>query len=92
MATPALKTCEICEYSWDARTWTKCPRCCGSHVPTDPSPAAIRLACLAIQKTWSRADRHRRTCDSYRPVHADTSVVARVGDGMRRRDTADGGD
>lgn len=84
------KTCPTCEYTWDARTWTRCPRCCGTSKPHEPSPAEIRAACLAIQRTWTPGERRKRTHESYRVVHADTPQVARVGDGMRRRDAEDG--
>jgi hypothetical protein len=49
-----LTTCDVCEYTWDARTWTKCPRCCGSAKAYEPTQAEIRQACERIRQNWTR--------------------------------------
>lgn len=89
MKPNVLTTCPICAYEWDARTWTRCPRCVSTMRAYEPSPAEIRLACFAIQRTWTRAEERKRRV--VKRVDLDVVRVSRGGDHMRRRD-ADGSD
>jgi hypothetical protein len=50
-----LTTCDVCEYSWDARTWTRCPRCVATMKAYEPSPTEIRAACERIRRDWPRS-------------------------------------
>ena len=52
MSDAILTTCDVCEYTWDARTWTRCPRCMGHPKAYEPSQAEIRQACELIRQGW----------------------------------------
>ena len=76
----AIKRCPQCRRVY--QRGGRCPHCMCDM----PTPATIRRRCLALQATWSEAERRGRTCGAYRPQPVETPVVERVGDGMRRRD------
>ena len=50
-----LTTCPECEYTWDARTWTRCPRCMGTMKAYEPTESEIRMACELIRRGWPRS-------------------------------------
>ena len=54
MRNDILTTCDECGWTWDARTWTKCPRCMGHSKAYEPSQAEIRQACEQIRRGWPR--------------------------------------
>lgn len=71
-----LKTCEVCGWEWDPHPWTKCPRCAGHSKVWEPTQAEIRVACLAIQATWSKTVRRQRC--AVKPVPVETHVATLV--------------
>ena len=75
--------CEICGIQYKGRR-SKCPRCTARTRAFEPTPAEIRLACLAIQATWSpRMERSRRNDWG---VELEIAVVRVVTDHMVRRE------
>lgn len=75
-----IKRCPQCRTEY--RRGGRCPRCnCDL-----PSKKTIRRRCLALQATWTEADRARHCCGAYLPVAAETAVIARATDHMRRRE------
>jgi hypothetical protein len=72
-----LTTCDVCEYTWDARTWTRCPRCMGTLRAYEPSQAEIRERCLTIQKTWSKAEQRKRCAVQAVPAEIHVATLVR---------------
>jgi hypothetical protein len=70
-----LTTCDVCAYTWNARTWTKCPRCCATAKVYEPTASAIQAACLEIQRNWSRREEVSRRVPAYRQRPAEAAVV-----------------
>lgn len=58
-----MKRCEECGRVSDFTDGERCPSC-KAFVPDAND---IRLACLAIRKTWSPGTRLTRTNEAYRP-------------------------
>jgi hypothetical protein len=75
MADP-LTTCDTCGWIWNAHTWTRCPRCMGTHAAYEPDLVAIRAACLKIQAGWTRKEERKRRATQ--PVHAEIKLATRV--------------
>lgn len=84
-----LTTCPTCEWTWDARTWTRCPRCMGTLRAYEPNASEIRVACEAIQRTWSPAVRWSRCCGAYRTTEYLEIELAHGGPDNAQRDYLD---
>lgn len=61
-----LTTCDVCEWTWDARTWTRCPRCMGTHKAYEPSGSEITAACEEIRASWSAELNNSRRVGVYK--------------------------
>ena len=78
-----LTTCDVCGWTWDARTWTRCPRCVGHMKAYEPSQAEILAACERIRQDWSR---HRLASQEGHSEDIEITEVHQVGDHMVRRE------
>lgn len=72
-----LTTCPECQWTWDARTWTRCPRCMGTHRAYEPTQSEIRASCLAIQKTWSKTEQRKRCTSNPVPAYIKAAALVR---------------
>jgi hypothetical protein len=82
-----MKTCEVCGWTWDPNPWWKRPRCIARSKAYEPSPDEIRQACAKIQADWSKAEERKRR--QVKNPAAETAVVVRVTDHMRRNQEID---
>jgi hypothetical protein len=87
--TEVLTTCAECDWTWDARTWTRCPRCMGRTKAYEPTPSEIRASCLAIQKTWSPTMKRARCASAYRVDVEIEITIAHGGPSDAKRDYLD---